>query len=235
VDELRRQRLWQLGAAGLFAAIVVVVVVVVSGAGSDSLTHLSQDRKASQGLFGGIQQHGQDLGDPKAAATLVEYGDLQCPFCRRYETDALPTIVSRYVRTGKLRLRFEPVAILGPDSSPAARLALAASLQNRLWELADVFYLNQDDENSGYVTPEFLSKVAGATPGLDANRALKDMDSTRVAKLLDRSSASFAGHSLSSTPSFLIEKRGQPAASFEVSDPGNPDDFVSQLDPIVGH
>ena len=36
--------------------------------------------------------------------TLVEFADLQCPFCKQYATDVLPTVVRDYVRTGKVRL-----------------------------------------------------------------------------------------------------------------------------------
>ena len=194
--DARRQRLWQLGAAGLFAAILVAVVIVVSQAGSDSLKHLDADHQAVTELFGGIPQHGLELGSPRAKATLVEYADLQCPFCRAFTLDTLPTIVNNYVQPGTLRLRFEPQTFIGKDFAPngsdlGARFALAASLQNRLWQFADLFYRNQDDENSGYVTPDFLAALAGATPGMAAQKALAAQDSARVSGMLDQSTGLF--------------------------------------------
>jgi len=234
VTAARRQRLWQLGAAGVFAAILVAVVIVISLAGSTSLQDLPVDEQAVKELFGGIPQSGLELGNQRAKTTLVEFADLQCPFCRTFTLDALPTIVDRYVRPGDLRLRFQPVTILGPQSDPAARAALAASLQNRLWEYADLFYRNQDDENSGYVTPDFLATLARATPGLDPHAALGAESAARVSRLLDESKLRFTDAGLNSTPSFLVEQRGQPPIALDVSNPGDASQFTSQLDSLTG-
>ena len=78
-------------------------------------------------LYDGIPQDGATLGNPDAPATMVEFVDLQCPFCAEYTRDALPTIVKRYVRTGKLKVELRPVAILGPDSATGAAAAAAAA------------------------------------------------------------------------------------------------------------
>ena len=118
--------------------------------------------------FAGIPEQGTFLGDPKAPATLVEFADLQCPFCAQFARDALPGLLSEWVRPGRLRLDLRLVSIIGPDSRVAARMAGAAALQDRLWPFAELFFLNQGTENSGYVTTPFLSAIATATPGLDA-------------------------------------------------------------------
>jgi protein-disulfide isomerase len=233
LSQARRQRLWQFGAAATFVVILAVVAIVVSQSGSSSLEHLGEDRAAVAQLFDGIPQHGQTLGDQKAPATLLEFADLQCPFCRSFTLDVLPTLIDRYVRPGDLRLRFEVQTFIGPQSEDAARVALAASLQNRLWDFADVFYRNQDDENSGYVTEDFLSKVAGATPGLDAAKALRDRDSQRVASLLTGSAGQFRDLGFNATPSFAIETPGKPPTPFTVTDPGDSDQFTSQLDSLL--
>jgi protein-disulfide isomerase len=206
----RRRRLWQLGAAGLFAAIVVGVVVLVAGTSSEpDLSGLPGQARDVQRLFSGIPQHSLTLGDPKAPTTLTEYGDLQCPTCRDFAESRLPAIVGDFVKPGKLKVVFEPVSILGADSERAARLAVAAALQNRLWQFVDLFYRNQGDENSGYVTDDFLTKLARATPGLDAGMALRDRESPAVDRILRQAEA--AG--INTTPTFKVD----------------PESFASQL------
>ena len=51
---------------------------------------------------------------------MVEFADLQCPFCAEYTKNVVPTIVNRYVRPGKLRIEFRPLTFIGPDSAKAA-------------------------------------------------------------------------------------------------------------------
>jgi len=37
------------------------------------------------------------LGSPFAKVLMVEYIDLQCPFCQQFETQVFPDIVAKYV------------------------------------------------------------------------------------------------------------------------------------------
>ena len=150
-----------------------------------------------------------------------------------FTLSVLPTIIERYVKPGDLRLRFEPQTFIGAQSDPAARVALAASLQNRLWQFADLFYRNQDDENSGYVTPDFLRAIADATPGLDAQKALAAQATRPVTRLLGQSKALFTDGGLTSTPSFEIEQ-GDVGHRLKITDPGDASQFTSQLDQLTG-
>src|SRR5436853_530826 len=124
--EQRKRRLWQLGAAAVIAAAVVIIAIVVGGA--------KEHKTAPPSLFSGIPQSGAVLGKPNAPVTMTEFADLQCPFCRRYTTDVLPTLVRDYVRTGKVKMVFRDIAFLGSDSVTAGRAAAAAGEQNKLWQ-----------------------------------------------------------------------------------------------------
>src|SRR5262249_1069805 len=130
--------------------------------------------------FRGIAQSGDVVGATNAPVTMSEFGDLQCPYCQHFDIQALPTLIDRYVRPGKVRLEFFGIAILGPDSERAARMANAVGLQNHLWEFVDLFYVNQRDENSDYVNDDFLRAVASNVHGVDVDRALADRSSTPV-------------------------------------------------------
>jgi protein-disulfide isomerase len=82
------------------------------------------------------------LGPTNAAATLVEYGDYQCPFC------ALASAVVNDVRArlGKrlcFVFRHFPLATVHPRATIAAEAAEAAGVQHMFWEMHEILYRNQ--------------------------------------------------------------------------------------------
>ena len=91
--------------------------------------------------------------------TIVEFADLQCPFCAEYHRNVFPSILDRYVRTGKVRLELRLLRFIGPDSDRLARVAVAAAAQNRMWQFAGLAYDRQGQENSGYATNSFINKL----------------------------------------------------------------------------
>src|SRR5439155_6373170 len=82
--------------------------------------------RAQPTLFAGIPQRGNVLGSPHAPLTLVEYADLQCPYCGAFARDTLPALVSEYVRSGEVKLVFRGMAFVGPESLTALRAVVAA-------------------------------------------------------------------------------------------------------------
>ena len=151
----RKQRIWALaGGSVLLAAIVVVALIVISSGGSDE----GGSDNGDVAVFDGIQQSGFELGDPKAPVTMVEYADLQCPFCRQYTADVLPDLVEKYVKTGDLRMELNLLTFIGSDSETLAKAAYAAGAQDRMWQWADVAYARQEAENSGYATSDFVDR-----------------------------------------------------------------------------
>jgi protein-disulfide isomerase len=203
----------QLGGALVAAVAIVVVAIAISSGGSSKKGGSSKGdaagaQQAAQ-LLKGIPQQGITLGDPKAPVTLLEFADLQCPFCRDYTINTFPSVVAKYVRTGKVKMVFQNYAFIGPDSLTAARAAEAAGKQNKLWNFIDIFYNNQGQENTDYVTDAFLTKIANGA-GLDAKKMLADRQDPKVdqAIALAQQQAQQAG--VNSTPTFLLKKPGAP-------------------------
>jgi protein-disulfide isomerase len=212
------RRLLLLGGAILAAVVVVVVAIVVSQGGSDDSGDGGAGPSASGGqaqqsqsadvekLFGGIPQNGVTLGEPDAPATLIEFADLQCPFCAQYTTGALPTVIQDYVRSGRLKMQLRLLRFIGPDSERGAEVAAAATMQNKGWDYSDLFYRNQGQENSGYATDAFLERLARETPGLDVNQLESDLDSPPAQKLIRQAERQANQLGVSGTPTFFIQK-----------------------------
>ncbi len=215
----RRERLQQLGVV-LAVAVVVVGVLVLVSQGSKGLPNASSGAAvvgASDGraMLAGIAQDGTSLGDPKAPVVLTEFADLQCPFCRDYALNVLPQIIERYVRTGKLRLELRLRAFLGPDSQSGARAANTAAPLNKMWDFVDIFYRNQGQENSGYVTDPFLSRIATAA-GLPAKQIVDGSASPSADKPTATAEAQASAAGLTSTPSFLIGPKAGTGKALDV-------------------
>lgn len=233
----QRTRLFQLGGALALAAAIIVVIVIATGGGDDKTPQKrAGESVAGQrdaiALFQGIEQRGTSLGDPRAPVTLVEFADLQCPFCRDFSLQVLPSIVNDYVKTGRIKLEFRDLAFLGTDSTRGAQMAESVGLQDRLWEFIDIFYANQGQENSGYVTDEFLTRVAGAIPGVDVQRAMDDRGTARVQRLLTEAQNEATANGISATPSFLIGPTGGTLEPLEVQEL-TVDAFKSRIDPVI--
>ena len=154
----------------------------------------------------GIPQRGIVLGDPDAPVTLVEYVDLQCPYCAEWAVRTFPVLVSDYVRTGKLRIVFHGLAFIGPDSDTALRTALAAGREDRLWDVVAGFYVRQGAEN-GWVTEDLVDDVV-AEAGLDAGRLRDARDESWVTAELRNAQAAADAAGVQGTPSFQLGRTG---------------------------
>jgi protein-disulfide isomerase len=205
----RKGAILRLGLVLGLAVVVVIVAIVVSSGGDETATSSggnasTGDTAAVAAEFKGIPQHGVTLGEPSAKYTLLEFADLQCPFCAQYSNQALPTVVDKYVRAGKLNYELRLVGILGNDSVKAAGAAAVAAKENHLYQFADLFYRRQGEENSGYVTDGFIGDVAkgaGVDPAA-AVAAFKQPDQQPLVKQAAQKSAALGS---SGTPDFYLE------------------------------
>ena len=200
----RKRRLLQLGGLLVVAVVVVVAAIAISSGGGKSSSPKASATAST--LFDGIPQQGITLGNPKAPVTVVEFADPQCPFCRDYTLGQMPSLVQKYVRTGKVKMQLRFMTFIGPDSVTAARAIEAAGLQNKLWNAADAIYANQGQENSGYVTTGFLKSTLGPIKGLDVSKALSDSSSAAVTAQLGETQTLASRYAVSSTPTFLVGK-----------------------------
>jgi protein-disulfide isomerase len=183
-------------------------------------------------LVEGIPQEGTVLGHPNAPVTLVEYADLQCPYCAQWALGALPRLVRDYVHAGKLRIEFRGLAFIGPDSDKALRAALAAGRQDRLWNVVELLYANQGLENSGWASEELIHRIANSVPGLDVER----FDADRRLEALDTDMANAQAHAqaggVRGTPAFELGPTGSALETLELTSLA-PDEFAAAIEALL--
>ncbi len=194
------------------ALILAVALGVATAAGLAiaSLVLRGGDEQApivgtgSTALVDGIPQNGTVLGDAAATVTLLQYEDLQCPYCKLYTDAAFPAIVDEYVRTGKVKVDFRGLEFLGDDSNKALRAVLAAAKQNKAWQLIELLYDHQGAENSGWVTDDLVSELAGSIAGLDVGEMQADAASTDTTAEIEALGDEARKREVGGTPWFFV-------------------------------
>ena len=151
----------------------------------------------------GIRQEGQALGEAGASVTVTEFGDPQCPVCATFAQQIAPQLISDEVRTGTAKYVYQPYLIIGPDSEPAMKAALAAGEQDRFWNYLQLFYANQGEENSGYVTDDFLTKIAEAA-GVDVDGWNQSRNDAKWDAVIAKGTSDAEWLGFNGTPSILV-------------------------------
>jgi protein-disulfide isomerase len=215
-----------LGAAAVFAVGVLIALGVLLRGSSNgpSVPRLLRSLPAvgdatgplalpgapdANALFEGIPQNGLVLGSPHAPVELEMFVDVQCPFCRNYETSYLPALVRRYIRPGKVKLYLQPWALIGPQSQTGRLALIAASFQNRAFEFAQVLYDNQGEENTGWLTDERIGQIGASVSGLDLRELFADMRGSGASSIGDAVDALAKRDNVQVTPTVLVGLAGE--------------------------
>jgi len=165
--------------------------------------------------------------------TLQYFGDLQCPVCRSFTEGALGTLIQNYVRTGILKIEFRSLETATREQETFRTqqvAALAAGRQSKLWQYIELFYRQQGEEDTGYVTEAYLAGLARQVPGLNLSawEAARSDASLASAVTTDAQAANNSG--FTGTPSFLIGKTGGQLHRFEEASITDPSSFVAAIE-----
>lgn len=134
-------------------------------------------------------------GAAKAAVTIVEFSDFECPFCGQVQ-DTLRQIMDRY--GGEVRLVFKHLPSEGHRNSlAAARAAYCAGEQDRFWQFHDALFA------SGNLSPEVFGEI-GVRLGLGREKFAACLSAERSRTAVVRDIELARRYRIDSTPSFLI-------------------------------
>jgi protein-disulfide isomerase len=226
-----------IGAAVAVAAVAAILLVVTLTGGDDDspASTIAADATlpeaaAVAALFADIPQSGATLGSDDAPVTMVEYVDLQCPFCREFVADAFPTIVEDHVRPGRVRVELRGLAFIGPDSERGMKAAQAAGLQDGMFDFVDLIYANQGAENSGWLTNELIEAAARSIDGMDVDKLLADADSPEVAEKLAADSEDASSRGVNSTPTILVGPTGGELQQVELETASDVESIVAAIE-----
>jgi protein-disulfide isomerase len=137
------------------------------------------------------------LGSASAAVTLVQYGDFECPNCRK----AYPIVKSMIRRMGP-RLRFVfrnfPLKELHEHAQHAAEVAEAAAAQGKFWEMHDRLFERQFALDDEYLI-EYATEL-----GLDGERVKRELEARTYKQHVRDDFMGGVKSGVNGTPTFFI-------------------------------
>ena len=185
---------------GVIVAVIVTGIAVVSmdpdsiKADNPSSTKLSLDTRGGSPV----------LGDESAPVTIVEFGDYQCPFCKRWNETVKPSIENDFIDTGKAKLIFVDFAIIGPDSVTVHSGSYCAAEQGLYWKYHDFVYANQGHENDGWANSENIKALVSEMDGIDSTTFNECLDSKKYEQIISENKKVATEAGARSTPSFIV-------------------------------
>ena len=140
-------------------------------------------------------------GPIDAPVTLLEFGDYECPYCRRAHRGILRVRDERV--PGQLRYAFRhlPNRRVHEHAQLAAEAAEAAGAQGKFWQMHEHLFTRE-----GPLDRDSLMREAGQL-GLDVARFARELDDHTHAARIEEDIASAVESNASATPTFFVDGR----------------------------
>ena len=211
----RDRRLRMLGGTLVGAIALVAVAIAVSSGGSSAKVVAPNSAAAKKAqatvntLLAGIPQQGATLGSPNAKVTVTEYGDLVCPICKDFALGAENQLIANEVKSGKVKIVYKALETASGQANgsmfvPGQAAMLAAGNQKKAWNYIELFYHEQGDETTSYVTDNYLGGLAKQIPGLNYSQWSSDRGSSALSSQVGADTASASAAGFSSTPTIVV-------------------------------
>jgi protein-disulfide isomerase len=238
----QRKRLIQLGGIAAVVVVIIAVILVATGSGGSKSAPAPKSAAASAAaasvisLLEGIPQNGIAIGNPNAPVTIQYFGDLECPFCKEFTLGALAPLIKKYVRTGKVKIEYRSMQTATRERETFQTqqvAALAAGKQNLMLYYIELFYHEQGEEGSGYVTESYLQGLAAQVPGLNLSDWSSARSNPAYANTVISDAQAANTNGFTGTPSFLIGKTGGSMQKLENPSFTDPSSFEATIEKLL--
>jgi protein-disulfide isomerase len=138
------------------------------------------------------------LGNPQGNVTMVEFFDYNCGYCKR----ALPDMLTLLKTNPNLKFVLKEFPVLGEGSVEAARVAVAARMQDTTGKKYLEFH--QKLLGGRGAADKMRALAAAKEVGFDMARIEKDMGSDEVKKTIDEDMKLADALGVNGTPSYVV-------------------------------
>jgi protein-disulfide isomerase len=191
-----------------YEQIALQLKVYLAGQHNDAATREFYDAlRAKHGISSSLAPYTVDVaavgparGRSDAAVTIIEFGDFQCPFCRKAE-DSIRSLLERYPQQVRLVFRNLPLTEIHPNAQMAAEAVVCANRQGAFWPMHDALYADQSALGLNGL------KATAQRLGLDAEQLTACMAEPATAQAIAADTAAADNLGISGTPFFFINGR----------------------------
>jgi len=143
-------------------------------------------------------------GPATAKVTVTEYSDFQCPFCGMFAVQSFPQVEEKYIKTGKIRWVFRPVALSYHLQAPkATESAECAGEQGKYWEMHDLLFARQSQWSEKGGAVELFKGYAKAL-ALNEAAFAACLDSGKYGGIAAANMTDARAAGVSSTPTYFV-------------------------------
>ena len=158
------------------------------------------------------------LGPKDAKVTVIEFGDYQCPFCKRFHEGAWQQLKVNYVDTNKVRFVYRDFPLgFHQNAQKASEASQCANDQGKFWEYHEILYTKGQGDGSGL--DDVSLKQYAVDLKLETGIFNNCLDSGKHKDEVQKDMADGAAAGVSGTPSFFINGRqlvgAQPYVAFQ--------------------
>lgn len=143
------------------------------------------------------------IGNPKAPVTILEYSDIECPYCKKFH-QTMQKIMAEYGKDGKVNwvYRHLPLHKNAPREALASECAADLGGNEKFWQYLDKIY-EITPGNDGLADSE-LPNIA-ETVGLNRTKFLECLNSARFDAKISAQAADARAAGAQGTPfNFII-------------------------------
>lgn len=139
------------------------------------------------------------LGDPNAPVSIIEWGDYECPFCKRFYQNTFSQIDEEYIQTGKVKFVYRDFPLsFHPQAQKAAEAAECAGEQDAYFKMHEKLY------TSGVEGGVTTFKQYAIELGLNKNEFNTCLDSGVMADEVKNDFEEGQAAGIQGTPGFII-------------------------------
>src|SRR5687768_8535981 len=144
-----------------------------------------------------FSQSAYAFGPEDAPITIVEFGDFQCPFCRRWHEEVYEPLLASYPGQIRVVYRHLPLTSIHPDAFSAAEAAMCAGEQDAFWQYHEKLFSSETLGSQVYT--QYAQELT-----LDITAFESCMTAHKYQEAIQTDSDFAINLGISSTPTFFI-------------------------------